>query len=151
MQRKQDQQLAVLAHYSDGTIRDVTRQAQFQSNEIAVAAVDADGLVRTFELSGDATIMARYMGQVTVFRALVPLGKAIAKYPDFPANNFIDTLALKRWKKLGIVPSELCSDSEFIRRVTVDLCGRLPTSEEVKAFLAEPDSSPRPAGEQGWQ
>lgn len=137
MQRKEDQQVAVLAHYSDGTLRDVTRQAQFQSNELSVAAVDSDGLVRTFEMSGDATIMARYMGQVAVFRALVPLGKAIAKYPDFPANNYVDELALARWKKLGLVPSDLCSDSEFIRRVTVDLCGRLPTVEETKAFLAD--------------
>jgi hypothetical protein len=143
MDRKQEQQIAVLAHYSDGSVRDVTKQAQFQSNEIAVAAVDTDGLVRTFELSGDATVMARYMGQVTVFRALVPLGKAIAKYPEFPANNYIDTLALARWKKLGIVPSELCSDSEFMRRSTVDLCGRLPTAAEVRAFLADSSSAKR--------
>ncbi len=143
MAQKQEQQIAVLAHYSDGSVRDVTRQAQFQSNEIAVAAVDNDAVVRTFDLSGDATIMARYMGQVTVFRALVPLGKPIAKYPDFPANNYIDTLALARWKKLGIVPSDLCSDSEFIRRVTVDLCGRLPTPEETKAFLADTASAKR--------
>jgi hypothetical protein len=137
MERNQEQQIAVLAQYTDGSLRDVTKQAQFQSNEIAVAAVDGDGVVRTFEMSGDATIMARYMGQVTVFRALVPLGKPIAKYPDFPANNYIDTLALARWKKLGIVPSDLCSDGEFIRRVTVDLCGRLPTPEETRAFLAD--------------
>ncbi len=137
MDRKREQQIAVLAYYTDGTVRDVTRQAQYQSNEIAVAVVDADGLVRTFEMSGDATIMARYMGQVAVFRSLVPLGKLIAKYPDFPANNYIDTLTLARWKNLGIVPSELCTDSEFIRRVTVDLCGRLPTVEEAKAFLAD--------------
>jgi hypothetical protein len=143
MERKQEQQIAVLAHYSDGSIRDVTKQAQFQSNEISVAAVDGDGVVRTFEMSGDATVMARYMGQVSVFHALVPLGKTIAKYPDFPANNYIDTLALARWKKLGIVPSELCSDSEFIRRVTVDLCGRLPTLEETRAFLADSSNAKR--------
>jgi len=137
LERSAEQQTAVLAHYSDGSVRDVTRQAQFQSNEIAVAAVDADGLVRTFDLSGDATIMARYMGQVTTFRALVPLGKAIARYPDFPPANYIDTLALARWKRLGIVPSDPCTDSEFVRRVHLDLCGKLPTPDEVRAFLKD--------------
>ncbi len=145
MGHSDQQQLSVTAHYSDGSARDITRQAQYQSNEIPVAAVDADGLVRTFELAGEATVMARYMGQVTVFRALVPLGKAIAKYPDFPANNYIDELALAKWKKLGIVPSELCTDGEFIRRVSLDLCGRLPTPEEVKVFLADKSSAKRAA------
>ncbi len=140
LERNAEQQVAVLAHYSDGSVRDVTRQAQFQSNETAVAAVDADGLVRTFSLAGEAAVMARYMGQVTVFRALVPLGKPIAKYPEWVAVNYIDRLALARWKQLGIVPSDLCTDGEFIRRVHLDLCGRLPKPEEVRGFLA--DKSP---------
>ncbi len=145
LERNAEQQTAVLALYSDGTVRDVTRQAQFQSNEMAVAAVDGDGLVRTFNLSGDATIMARYMGQVATFRALVPLGKTIAKFPDFPAANYVDTLALARWKHLGIVPSELANDSTFIRRVYLDLCGKLPTPAEVRGFLqdARPDKRAR--------
>ena len=143
LKRNAEQQVAVLAHYSDGSVRDVTRQAQFQSNETVVAAVDGDGLVRTFDLAGEAAVMARYMGQVTVFRALVPLGKPIAKYPDFPAVNYIDRLALARWKQLGIVPSELCTDSEFIRRVHLDLCGRLPTADEARAFLADKRSDKR--------
>jgi hypothetical protein len=143
LERGSEQQLAVLAHYSDGSVRDVTRQAQYQSNEISVASVDSDGLVRTFDLAGEAAVMARYMGQVTVFRALVPLGKAIARYPDFPINNYIDELALARWKKLGIVPSELCTDSEFIRRVYIDLCGKLPTPEEVRAFLTDTKANKR--------
>lgn len=143
MERNAQQQLTVTAHYTDGSTRDITRQAQYQSNEIAVGAVDADGLVRTFDLAGEATVMARYMGQVTVFRAMVPLGKSIAKYPEFPANNYIDALALARWKKLGIVPSDLCSDGEFIRRATLDLLGRLPTPEEVRAFLADSSSAKR--------
>ena len=143
MKRNGEQQLAVLAHYSDGSLRDVTRQAQYQSNEIAIGAVDGDGLVRTFELSGETAIMARYMGKVAVFRSLVPLGKAIAKYPDYPIRNYIDELALARWKKLGIVPSDLCSDGEFVRRATLDLCGRLPTLDETKAFLADKSSDRR--------
>lgn len=143
LDRSAEQQLAVLAHYSDGSVRDVTRQAQFQSNEITVAAVDADGLARTFDLAGDATIMARYMGQVTTFRALVPLGKNIAKQADFPAANFIDTLAMARWKKLGLVPSDLCGDGEFIRRVHLDLCGRLPTPDEVRELLKDDSKDKR--------
>jgi hypothetical protein len=135
LDRQSRQQLAVLAHHDDGSVRDVTRHAQYQSNEAPIAAVDEDGLVRTFDLAGEATIMARYQGQVAVFRATVPLGAAIANYPDFPAVNYVDRLALAKWKKLGLTPSGLCSDSEFIRRVYLDLCGKLPVAEEVRAFL----------------
>jgi hypothetical protein len=139
------QQLTVRARYSDGSARDVTRQAQYQSNEPAVASVDDDGLVSTFDLAGEAAVMARYQGKVAVFRATIPLNKPIARYPDFPPANYIDRLALAKWKKLGLVPSELCSDGEFIRRVWLDLCGKLPRPAEVRAFLADkrPDKRAR--------
>jgi hypothetical protein len=129
------QQLAVLAHYDDGSVRDVTRQAQYQSNEAPIAAVDENALVRTFDLAGEATIMARYQGQVAVFRATVPLGSVPDPYPAFPAVNYVDRLALAKWKKLGLTPSGLCTDSEFIRRLYLDLCGKLPAPDAVRAFL----------------
>jgi len=72
--RQNKQQLAVYAHYSDGSVEDVTRRAQYDSNDQEVALVDAAGLVRTLALSGEAAVMARYQGNMTVFRATVPLG-----------------------------------------------------------------------------
>src|SRR5207247_1823838 len=61
----------------------------------------------------------------------------IAAYPDFPLANYVDRHALAKWKKLGLVPSGLCTDGELIRRVYLDLCGKLPAPEEVRAFLAD--------------
>jgi hypothetical protein len=140
LSRGSEQQITVTVHYSDGTTEDVTRHAQYESNETEVAIVDNTGLVKSLEMSGEAAVMARYQGQVAVFRATVPLGVPIATYPDFPPSNFIDQHTLAKWKQLGIVPSELCGDSEFIRRVMLDICGTLPSAEEVYAFVA--DSAP---------
>ena len=72
----QGQQLAVIAMYSDGSQRDVTRQCNFSSNLDVVAAVDEQGLVTAADKRGEAAIMARYMGQVAVFRAIVPARRA---------------------------------------------------------------------------
>jgi hypothetical protein len=129
------QQLAVLAEYSDGSTRDVTRQSEFASNLDVVAVVEPDGLVKARQQSGEAAIMARHMGYVAVFRAMVPHGPPLATIPDFTPNNSIDELAAAKWKKLGLKPSPTCDDATFIRRITVDLCGRLPTVAEAAAFL----------------
>ena len=129
------QQLAVIAEYSDGSSRDVTRQAEFFSNLDVVAAVDSDALVKAGKESGEAAIMARHMGFVAVFKAIVPHGPPLAAIPEFKPNNTVDELALAKWKKLGLKPSPTCDDQTFIRRVTVDVCGRLPTAAEVKAFV----------------
>lgn len=129
------QQLSVLAEYTDGSVRDVTRDAVYSSNMDVVAVVSDDGLVTANEPTGEAAIMSRYMGQVAVCRILRPQGASLASIPDFTSRGFIDQLAIEKWKKLGIKPSPGCDNPTFLRRVTIDLCGRLPSVEESRTFL----------------
>lgn len=140
-----EQQLSVLAEYTDGSRRDVTRQAQYASNLDLVAAVDERGLVRCGSQTGEAAVMARYMGQVAVFRAQVPHGTIQTSPGEFRPANYIDSLVLAKWRQLGLAPSPRSSDATFLRRVTIDLCGRLPTVEETTAFLADASPSKRDA------
>ncbi|MFO0907957.1 MAG: DUF1549 and DUF1553 domain-containing protein [Isosphaeraceae bacterium] len=135
MGRGTKQQLVVTAVYTDGSTEDVTRWAQYQSNDTEVATVADGGQVETLQLAGQAAVMARYQGQVAVYRATVPLGQPITKPTEFPTNNLIDVAAAAQWKALGIVPSELCTDAEFIRRASLDIIGTLPTAAETQEFV----------------
>src|SRR5262249_40505335 len=76
----------------------------------------------------------------------VPLAtKAGYQYPKLTEVNFIDREVYAKLKRLNIVPSDLSSDTEFLRRVTIDTIGTLPTPDEVRAFLADtkPDKRER--------
>jgi hypothetical protein len=137
------QQIVVTAHYTDGSTEDVTRWAQYQSNETEVAAVEPGGRVETRRQAGQAAVMARFQGQVAVFRATVPTGHTGAGSVDFPVANVIDRAAVKQWKALGIAPAALSSDAEFMRRVSLDVTGTLPTPDEVKRFIADPAADKR--------
>ena len=143
LKRGQSQQLVVTAFYSDGSTEDVTRRAQYQSNDSDVAEVAAAGMVSTRELAGQAAVMARYQDQVAVFAAQAPLGVPITKADTFVASNFVDEIAKKQWRALGLMPSESCDDAEFIRRVSPDIIGTLPTAEETRAFVADKDPKKR--------
>ena len=133
--RSTQQQFAAFAHYSDGTVEDITRRAQFESNDLEVATVDGAGLVRTLGLSGQAAIMTRYQGHVAVFRATVPLGGKTQEF-TFAPKTLVDRHASAKWKELGLVPSELSTDEQFCRRVHLDITGTLPTPKQIQDFLA---------------
>src|SRR5262245_19680173 len=137
-----EQRLVVSARYSDGSTRDVTGLAAFQSNESALAAVDPAGTIRTGALPGEAAVMARYMGQIAVCNVVVPLEGSVPAelYEKLPRQNFIDGLAWDKLKALGITPSPPASDTTWLRRVYIDIIGRLPAPGEVREFLA--DASP---------
>lgn len=137
-------QLQVTASFSDGRELDVTHLAKFQTNSEALATVDEFGLVTTGENPGEAAIMASYLGQVDVFRAIVPQPDNGSKFPQRPELNFIDGLVDAKLRKLNIHPAGLCSDADFLRRAHLDIIGTLPTAEEARGFLK--DSSPAKRG-----
>jgi hypothetical protein len=134
---KAEQQLRVVARYSDGREADVTAHARFQSNNEGLAAVSAAGLVTAGQVPGEAAVMAAFMGAVDIFRAVIPRPQQIAHYPALPENNFIDTLVFRKLKKLNILPSEPATDAEFLRRVYLDVIGTLPTPAEARRFLSD--------------
>ncbi len=135
IQRNGEQQLRAFAKYSDGTVRDVTSLALYESNAEAMAEVNEDGLVTVSDIPGKAAVMVRYQGKVAVFTASIPLGVPVKSLPK--NRNFVDEQVFANLKELGIPPSPVCDDATFLRRVTLDIAGRLPTIEETKSFLAD--------------
>jgi hypothetical protein len=135
------QQLIVIAHYSNGTTRDVTRIATYEANEPEMAAATSTGRVTTSDVPGDVAIMVRFQSQVAVFRANTPLGIKFNDTP--PERTFVDKHVFAKLRKLGIPPSGLCDDSTFVRRVSSDIAGRLPTATEATTFIEDKDPNKR--------
>lgn len=135
------QQLVVRARYSDGSMRDVTAMALFEANDKSMADVTEDGLVSTHAIPGNVAVMVRYSGRVSVCSVAIPLGVPVGELP--PVRNVIDEHVFANLRTIGIPPSPVCDDSTFLRRVTLDVAGRLPTLEETDAFLASTDPRKR--------
>jgi len=135
------QQLLVMAEFSDGTDRDVTDLAVFLSNNDAAAGVNAGGVV-TANGSGSAFILARF-DQFTEGTAIIVRPGTEYRFPEITPVNDVDRLVFARWQNLHLLPSEVCSDHVFLRRATIDLTGRLPSPEELRAFQADPAADKR--------
>lgn len=137
--------LKVTATYADGSTRDVTSMSAFQSNESGVAQVDEHGRITTGKIVGEAAVMARYLGHIAVCQVVVPVPGDVqdAVYAKLPRNNFIDDHVWKKLKRLGVTPSAPAGDHKFLRRVYIDIIGRIPTGEEARQFLANPSPDKR--------
>jgi hypothetical protein len=142
VERKGRQQLAVYAHFSDGSVEDITRRAQYETNDPDVAAVSESGVVSTQAMTGQAAVMARFNGHVTVFRATVPRPGEVVAF-EFPKDNVVDRATAAKWRELNITPSEVCTDEAFARRVSLDLTGTLPDPADLAKFVADADPAKR--------
>ncbi len=129
--------IKVTVSYSNGTKRDVTDLCEFTSNDAAFATVDHHGKITAGKVPGENSVIVRYVDQVSAVRVVIPPDQLLPEsdYAALKVNNKIDELAYGRFRELGLFPSEPCTDSEFIRRATLDTIGRLPTVEETNQFL----------------
>jgi len=140
---KQKTQLQITAEFNDGIPEDVTPLTTFSSNDDSVATVSDEGVV-TATGTGDTSIVVSYAGGVVTAQVIVP-NRTDLPFPKFPPNNKVDEYVAAKLRKVGVHPSELCSDDVFLRRVYVDVIGTLPTAEEARRFLADkrPDKRSR--------
>ncbi len=139
------QQLTVHAFFSDGTKRDVTRWARFTSTDATIAEVDeATGLAKVIGY-GEGAISVWYSGQIALARITSPWPSVIPDevFARTPKRNVIDKRVIEQLRRLNLKPSKPSSDSEFIRRVYLDVVGMLPTPQETKAFLADTSETKR--------
>jgi len=130
------QQVRVVAHYEDGRSRDVTAEAFITSGNTDVAEASAEGLL-TAVRRGEAPILARYEGSYAATTMTVMGKRDDFEWSDPQVWNPIDDFVAKKWQRMKIIPSELCTDEEFIRRVYLDLTGLPPSSEATREFLAD--------------
>lgn len=136
--------LVVRAEFADGAQEDVTALCAFEVLRPNVATVDRQGRVQVLEI-GDTTVVVRYPGQVAWCTLIVAPRQSAAPPSDAVAHNFVDQHVLDRLRLLNLAPAPLSDDSAFLRRVTLDVTGALPSTEEVRAFLADTSPTKRAA------
>jgi hypothetical protein len=125
------------ARFADGSEEEVTHLCEFRVHDDAVAEVKSPGLIKAGQ-PGDTALLVSYRGNVHAIRVLVPTpARPGFRYPKVPEVNYLDREVFAKLRLLNVVPSELAGDAEFLRRVTIDTIGSLPSPDEVRSFLAD--------------
>ncbi|MEJ7639043.1 MAG: DUF1549 domain-containing protein, partial [Singulisphaera sp.] len=133
--------LSVVARFADGEEADVTPFCDLHVRDEAVAEVALDGEVRGLR-PGDTAVVASYNGRLASARVLVPTGRVVI-VPDVYERDVIDREVFAKLRGLGVAPSRPATDAEFLRRVTLDVIGALPSPQDVRAFLRDGDADKR--------
>ena len=133
------QQLRVVATYGDGYQRDVTSEAFVESGDVKIAKT-MDGRPALVEVMrrGEASILVRYQGAYAATTITVMGDREGFVWQPQPVNNPIDDYVWKKLKRTKTLPSPLCDDYQFVRRVHLDLTGLPPTTEQIREFIGAP-------------
>ena len=138
------QQLMVHGYFSDGTVRDITALTAFDSSDESIGMISAAGVL-SMQGRGEVTVLARYLDKVSTTQITFLTNRPDFQWPNPPEETKVDQLVFGKLKQLQIQPSELCSDTDFLRRATLDLTGRLPSLEETQQFIADQSPTKRAA------
>ncbi len=135
------QRLLVTAYYTDNRAEDFTHQVLYEADQPGVAIISPNGLVEA-KKPGETGVLIKAVGHLV--RASVGVASEPLKdYPKIARNNLIDEEVFDKLRRFNILPSELSSDSEFVRRLCLDLTGTLPPPERVREFVASHDAKKR--------
>ena len=134
-------QLLVTAHLSDGSTQDLSGQVMYVPTDPQVIEVSDTGVVKPLK-PGETSILIRAAGFAVSTRVGI-VQEAVADYPEIESENFIDRFILAKLRKFNIVPADLSSDAEFLRRICLDLAGTLPPPERTREFLSSTDPNKR--------
>ena len=137
--------LQAVAHYSDGSKRDVTQWTIFAAEDASAVEIDSESATSKTIRRGRHIVVARYLSEVVPIEMIVPLTASEVDLATKSRNNFIDDEILKSLAVLGLEPSPTAADTAFLRRVSLDLTGRLPSAERVNVFLADVEPDKRAA------
>lgn len=130
------QQLAVTALFADGRQRDVTHLAAYETSDTAIATVDVNGFV-TPHARGEVAILVRLLEHIESVPLMFVEHSDEFEWKAPSPKNYVDELVNAKLQQLQYLPATACSDEEFLRRVSLDLLGILPTIDETTAFLAD--------------
>lgn len=136
-------QLTVRAEYSDGTDRDVTSLSSFTSSNDSSVQVNPNKGQALSTRQGEAFLMARFHTFTQGSQNIVVPSKSNYRQPSLKPHNYIDEHVHTKLHKLHLIPSALCSDESFLRRIHLDLIGLLPTPEEREKFIADTNPNKR--------
>lgn len=134
------QQLIAIAHFDDGSVRDVTGLAVFTAAKEDIVQVSQEGRVE-FQQTGEAAVLVRYLDRIETSRLTYVDRDPAFEFAAPDEANYIDRLVFAKQRALQLRPARIADDATFLRRVYLDLIGSIPAPEQAQRFLdsSEPD------------